>query len=319
MRGNAFLSYFVGLLSLSILFFFIDLKDLNILFKVSFFNFLIIFFLTVLIYFFSGVQYYFIRKQFGVSLSVKDILLLPIVGNLWSFIIPFQGNLMFTTVFFRKKYNMEISESFSISIYLYLITLSFTGFFILLFSVYQDMLFSWLSVISLLLILNPFFLYLLQIILGKISLEHFVRLNKLYVFLTEVIVSTNKLWSNLRFTMLMFFLDIIKIGLNILWFYWIAISLDFDLSILTVAIISLIMTISIIIKFTPDNLGVAQLVTASFIGLIGGNVEATTLITLFASAISIVVMILIGIPSNIYYFKVLNLNWSSIKNASKVK
>jgi uncharacterized membrane protein YbhN (UPF0104 family) len=312
---NNLLSYLLGFISLFCLMIFIDLKDLRILFQVSFFSIFISCLFAIIIYLISGVQYYFIRKQFGISLEHKDILLLPIVGNLWSFIIPFQGNLMFTTIFFKKKYKMDVGESFSISIYLYLITISFTGIFILIYSIVNDIFYSWVSLISILMIINPLFLILTNLIFKKITFIKSKFFIKLLNFINSIIESTNKLWLNFKFTILMFLLDILKIAINILWFYWISKSLNFNLSLLSVAIMSLVMTISIILKFTPDNLGVAQFTTATFVSLIGGDPNSAALITLFASATALIVMLIIGVPGNVYYFKSLKLNMLVVKGA----
>jgi len=317
MKYKNILSYLFGFLALFSLFLFIDFKDLDILYDVPVFSVFISCLFALIIYFISGLQYFFIRKKFGISLSLIDVFLLPIVGNLWSFIIPFQGSLIFTTIFFKRKYNMDISESFSISIYLYLITLSFTGLFTLMYSIYNNFHYSWLSLFSILLILNPFLLILINFISKKITFFNIAIFKKMMFFFNTVMKSTNNLWLDFKFTILMFLLDIIKIALNIFWFYWISKSLGFDLSILSVAIMSLIMTVSIIIKFTPDNIGVAQFTTAAFMMFIGEDPNSATLLTLFASATTFILIVLIGIPGNIYYFKSLKLNILSIKKQVK--
>jgi hypothetical protein len=66
------------------------------------------------------------------------------------------------------------------------------------------------------------------------------------------------------------------------------------------------MSISVIIKFTPDNLGLAQIISAIFMGAIGEKPEQATLITLFASGTTIILISTIGIIGNFYYFKSIN-------------
>ena len=307
MNKKNYVSYFLAALALLMLYLFIDYKDLNTLFQVTLSSFLISTLFALLIYIISGYQYYLIRNKFGVSLKLIDIILLPIVGNLWSFIFPFQGSLLFTTLFFKKKYNMKVSESFSISIYLYLITLSFTGAFSLIFAIVNNLYYSWLTVTSIILVLNPLGVLLAHYLFKLIGETKIKSIDKMKLFLESVINDTKSLWIDVRFTSLIILVNIFKLALTIVWFYWISISLGFNLSLISVGLISLIMSVLIIIKVTPDNLGVAQLVTASFMGLIGSKPEEAAVITLFASATSIVLISTIGVFGNYYYFKSINL------------
>lgn len=300
------LSFSICLIILVFVFYWVDVDLLKNLFRVNFYNFIISLLFALASYLISGVQYSIIRKQFGVKLKTIDIFLLPIVGNLWSFIFPFQGNLLFTTIFFKKKYNMIISESFSISIYLYLVTLSFTGIIGLLFVIYYNMIYSFLSLIFMFMILNPIFVLIFNFILTKIGNTNIKILDKIKDLISTVVLNTKKLWINYKFSLLMFLFSISRNILNILWFYWISFSFGFNLSILSIALISLIMSVSIIIKFTPDNLGVVQVITGSFMEMTGSSPGEAILITLFASATSIVLIFTIGLYGNYYYFKTIN-------------
>ena len=302
------ISYLLCVLLLVVLVLVLDVSKLSILLDVSISSFLISVFIALLMYIVSGIQYYFIRKQFGVSLKKIDIIFLPIVGNLWSFIFPFQGNLLFTTVFFKQRYNMKVSESFSISIYLYLITVCFTGLFGILFSLYNHLLFSWIGGLSFIFLINPLIIYTVNIVFEKIGTTKNKYVAKIQSFFSSVISNTNNLWLNSQFTLIMLLIAIFKISLSIVWFYWISISLGFNLSFLAVGLISLIMSISIIIKFTPGNMGIAQLITGGAMSIIGGSAEQAVLITLFASATTITLIFTIGLYGNFYYFKSINLN-----------
>lgn len=300
------LSYIITIIVLVILFIWIDKASLLLLLDANLTTVTVSLVLAILVYFTSGIELYFIRKQFGVSLGIKDIFLLPIVGNLWSFIFPFQGNLLFTTLFFKQKYNMLVSESFSISIYLYLVTLSFAGILGLLFAGFNEMLFSWLGLVSLMFLLNPLFVLLLNIIFKKIKHSSYRLIQKTQVFLSSIVDNTGRLWQDMRFTLIILVINILRITLTIAWFYWISSSLGLGLSLIAVGLISLVMSISLIIKITPDNLGVAQIVTGGFVSLMGIQPESAVLITLFASATTLLLILTIGLYGNFYYFKTMD-------------
>lgn len=306
MNSKTLLSYLLCLIILIILFLWIDKSILKLLLHVNMLTISISLILGMLIYFTSGLELYFIRKQFGVSLSFTDVILLPIVGNLWSFVLPFQENLLFTTLFFKQKYNMKVSDSFSISIYLYLVTLCFTGLFGLLFAAYYKMLFSWLGFFSLFFLLNPLFVYIVGQFSKIIGQTQIKILNRLRIFIFSIINNTGKLWKDLRFTLTILAINLVRIFLSIIWYYWISNSLGFNLSFVAVALISLIMSVSIIIKFTPDNLGIAQLIAGSFMGLVGASSEQAVMITLFAFATTMFLIFTIGLYGNFYYFKTIN-------------
>ena len=311
-------SYFLTVLILVILFFWIDKTSLRLLLSASFFSIIVSILLAAVNYFFSGIELYLIRRQFGVSLGLKDIFLLPIVGNLWSFIFPFQGNLLFTTVFFKQKYNMQVSESFSISIYLYLVTLCFAGLFGLLFAIFNKMLFSWIGIFSLLFLLNPLFVYLINGLTRTIKNSRYKFISKIQIFLNSIVDNTQKLWLDLNFTFIILIINIIRIILNIIWYYWISYSLGLELSFIAVGIISLTMSISLIIKITPENLGIAQIVTGGIMSLLGILPEKAVLITLFASATTMLLIFTVGLYGNFYYFKTIDFSSLVRSVANKV-
>lgn len=256
---------------------------------------------------FLGVQYYLIRRQFGESFRIKDMILFPIVMNLWGFVIPFQGSLLFRTVFFVKKYNMRISESFSISFYLFLVILSFTGVFGILFTIYNDLLFSWVFFVSVLFLINPIIIVFSNTILSKLGNTSYEMVNRVRSFIQSMVGNMSMLFVNVKFTLLIFAVSILHYMFSILWYYWISFALGFDLSFVAVGLISSLMSISLIFKVTPGNLGVAQLVTGGFMGLAGTSPEEAVLITLFATANILVLAFTIGLAGNFYYFKTLNI------------
>lgn len=251
---------------------------------------------------FSGFQYYLVRKEFGVKLEVKDIFLLPSMMGLWSFILPFQGSLIFSTLFFKHKYKMKIQDSFSINIYFYMVTLSFTGLIGLLFSFKENMYLCWFRILSIIFLLNPLLIILLRITLENIKfpLNKMVKISLL--FLNNLSNNINRLWGNYFFTVKIIMINIIKIVISIAWFYYIAKILGYNLSIFEIALISLIMNVTYIIKITPGNLGTSQLITGGFMGLIGSSSDEAILISLIATTTLIIINITLGLLGNYLLF-----------------
>ncbi len=301
------LSFVATIFLLIIVVFWIDKSNLYLLLRVDVFNIIVSLLIAFFIFVSSGIKYYFIRKQFGVSLQIKDIILFPFVMNLWGIAIPFQGSMIFRTVFFMKRYNMTISKSLSISLYLLMITFCLTGAFSLLFAFYNNLYYSWLSLVSIVFITNPFFIFLASNVLKKIANPRRAILFKIHLFLQSTTEGMIFLLKNLKFTMGIFLLSLLHFSLNILWLYWISISLDFDLSLISAGLIGAIMSISLILKITPGNLGVVQLVSGGIMSMAGYSPDEAVLITLFATAISLALALTVGVFGNFYYFKTLRI------------
>jgi hypothetical protein len=260
-------------------------------------------FIGLLIYSTSGIQYFFVRNKYKLKVNKEDILLLPIVMNLWSFIIPFQGSLIFSTLFFRLKYNIKITDSFAINFYLYLVTVFFAGIVSFIFVLIHKMYFSILAMISILFILSPLILMLLNFILPKFSLNKISFVNKVYSISCTILKSTKELWADKKNTLVIFILNILRTFMCMVWFYWIAKSIGLQVPFLSVALLSIMMDISIIIKFTPDNLGIAQAVSGLIASLTGLSASTGILISLLASATTLIIICTIGIWANYNYMK----------------
>jgi len=67
------------------------------------------------------------------------------------------------------------------------------------------------------------------------------------------------------------------------------------------------MSISLILKITPGNLGVVQLVSGGIMTMAGYSPDEAVLITLFATAISMALALTVGVFGNFYYFKTLRI------------
>jgi uncharacterized membrane protein YbhN (UPF0104 family) len=289
-----------------LIYFWLDESYWQTLLRARFKDILISCLLAISIYIIAGFQFYLTRKQLGASLKLVDIFLFPLVMGLWGFIFPFQGSVAFAALFFKKKYNMKISGGLSISIYLYLVTMVFTGLFGLIYSLIIDNVFSVLGIVSTLFLFNPLIVILLNRILLNLGKPNIFIIDKIHGFASAVIDSVSQFWQRLSFSLIIISITIGRILVQIVWFYYISNSLGFQLSFIEVTFISLIMNVSLILKFTPGNLGVAQLATGGFMALIGYQAEQAVIITLYSQAIMLMLVSTIGLYGNFHYFNTLN-------------
>jgi uncharacterized membrane protein YbhN (UPF0104 family) len=259
--------------------------------------------IQLILYAISGTQYYYVRKFYDVTLEKKDLFLFPLATSFWGFLIPFQGGLLFSTLFFKLKYKMRLTESFSINIYIYLVTIFFAGITGLIFSVANHLSFSLFFIISVLLILNPFLIYVVHAILVKIPYHKWGIFSRLFEITHFVVTHTKTLWQNWRRLKAVFLLEILHIIVFGVLFYWISYALGYHYTFLTAIILSFIQEMLLVVKFTPNNLGVSQLVSGAFFKYLGQSPSDAVMITLFLSLTSLMIIFSFGVVANIYYIR----------------
>ncbi len=278
--------------------------ELNLLLKIDLFYFILFIIFTLSIYITSGLQYYFIRDQYGIKFEKKDLLLLPVAMNLWSFIIPMQGGVIFFTIFLKNKHKVKVADSLSITIFLYLVILSFTGFLGLVFAVIYGKLFSIFSLISLLLLLNPFFIFITYKIMFIIPDFKIKLVIHIFNFVKEITGNMNKMWVDHKNVGSILLLSILQMIITAFWYLSIAQALGYhNITFLALLLLALWMNVSLVIRFTPNNLGVTQIVSAILFSLISLSPEQGIMISLIATLSSTVVALTLGAGATFYYLR----------------
>jgi uncharacterized membrane protein YbhN (UPF0104 family) len=263
--------------------------------------------LAILIYLFSGLQFNALLKSLGIRFSLFDTIMFPITMNLWSLLVPLQGALIFSTIFFARKYGRTVSSSLSISLFLYLVTASLTGLFGLIFMTYtsrKDI----ITVIALLTIaLSPLIILLLDGVLRWIlpffKVVHPLIL-KLSSFIATTVVALKDLMQDWKLLVHVVLLKTLQTFLVGVWYWVIARGLGFQLNFLVLLLLSLVGELAIIIKVTPANLGVSELVSGALLAALGYNPQWGVLISLTASATTLLLIFTLGLYGNHMFMKV---------------
>ena len=293
--------------------FFIKQEQLELLKKISALSWLLFSVFVLINYILGGLQYLCMKKQYGICLEKKDIVLLPVVMNLWNYIIPVQGSAIFFTLFLRHKYQVKIADSFSVTIFLYLVTLLFSGIFGIVFSFYYDIGFSLFTLISIIFFLNP-----LLIIAGYQILLHIPNIRNrfflgIFNFTERVVGNLTSLWLDYKNTGFIFLLYILRTVMVVFWFMLIARELGYgEVTFFALVLLSLWRNVSLVLKFTPNNLGIMQVISGALFALIHFQPEQGIMISLVASASSLIVAVTVGLAGNFYYFH----SWSKKNSAT---
>ncbi len=157
------------------------------------------------------------------------------------------------------------------------------------------------------LILSPFLFSLFSFFQQQFDLKlENVYLQKLLQFLENTSHSISILLKNKKLVFKLSAIKILKTLLIGIWYWIISNELGYDLSFLVLVMLSLVSELSLIIKITPDNLGVNQLISGGLLASMGFMAEQGVMITLVASAMTLIVVFTFGIIGNHLFIKEFN-------------
>lgn len=267
--------------------------------------------LAFAIYAVSGVQYGVVLRSQGIRMSASDTFIFPITMNLWSLLIPFQGAVVFATVFFARKYGRKVSGSLSITLFLYMITISLTGLLGLAFA-YSTGRTDFLTVLVLSGIsLSPVAIPMVDVALRMLlpaKVKVHPRLSKLANFFFDLTGSLRTLMRNPMLLLQVGALKLVKTAAVGLWYWVISKGLGIELSMVVLMLLSLVAELAIIVKVTPDNLGVNQLLSGALLAAMDFNPQWGVLISLVASATTLVLIFTVGVYGNYRFMRGLRIS-----------
>ena len=300
------LSYLAMIVLLVIVFcVFIRKNEIELLCRIDFFSFVVLIGFTLVFYMVGGLQYYVLKDMYGINLEKKDILLLPVSMNLWSFIMPLQGSAFFFMLFLKHRHKVKISDSLSITIFLYLITVFFAGLVGIIFAVIYNLTFSLFSLISLIFLLNPLFVVLGNKIASRVPEGKIKFIKSVIAFSKRTAGNMNSMWMNYKYVAIFLALIICRMLVSTFWYMWIVRILGYhDVPFLSLLLLALWLTVSLIVRFTPNNWGVLQLVSGLMFSLIALSPQQGVMISMVASATLTIVAFTLGVAANLYYFKI---------------
>jgi hypothetical protein len=230
--------------------------------------------------------------------------------NLWGYIIPFQGSFLYTITYIYSKYKKSISDSMRVYIITLSVSMSLAGLIGLIYAmvstVYIPKVFL---VICIPLLFNPYILILLSKFTGKYKHSQKTWFKKL-MERVDSLIQIKGIDQQLIFYMLL--LNVVNVSFYTLWSYWIAISLNLNLDIFQLVIITLLMRLTVLIKITPGNLGISQFASGGIAVLVGGAINDGFLLSTFQYLTMIIVAVTVGGICSFLNMK--HMNWQSLKS-----
>lgn len=257
--------------------------------------------LAAVIYSLSGVQTRTLTSSSGIPFSWRDCIFFPITMGFWSFLIPFQGALLFSTIFFKSKYGRPLGTGLSIALFLYVVTVSLTGIAALLFvqAVGKGSVVT--SMVLLSLVLLPVLLPLMHKLLVKLVSWKSLRSGLLRRVLNALLSVSGAVASMMRSPVLMLKMSALKVVKTLVvgvWYWVIAHGLGLEVGFLPLVLLSLVAELALIVKITPGNLGVNQLLSGATMSFMDFNPEWGVLISLVASGCALLLVFTVGAYGN---------------------
>jgi hypothetical protein len=237
---------------------------------------------------------YLVKQQYRTSIRLVDIVLLPFMMHLFSYIIPIRGGLLFSALFLKLKYNIKGTEGIAIGVYSLIIGLMITGLCGVYFTYHNNIFVSVWTFLSLLLILSPLLVGVSERLLDGIVLRKTSVLNKIKTILSAVSRGSRELFLNYKISIVMLVLTMLNIVLYIYLLFWITIAFNIQASLEKIVMFALMIRISTLVRIIPGNLGIQEFFSGSVFYLLGGELNDGLAIALFVRFVSLLLTFTIG-------------------------
>jgi len=272
-----------------------DRTHVELIRHISFSDLTISFLIAMCLFFNNGAIIAFLTaQQYHTTIKIIDMVLLPFMMHLWSFIIPFRGGLLFSAFFLKTKYRMKGSQSIAIGMYTIYINLILTGCCGIYFVIKNDLLFSLWTVCSLLCLFSPVVIWIIKHILDGLEFQNPSILNNLKNIIASVNESSRKLLLNVRVGVIVFALTFFNLILYIFFLYWITSILHFASSLDKIVMFALMMRLSTFVRVVPGNMGIQEVFSGGAYYLVGGSINDGLMIALFIRFLSLVLTFSLG-------------------------
>jgi uncharacterized membrane protein YbhN (UPF0104 family) len=253
-------------------------------------------FVTYIVYLISGVELAIIAKQTSdIKLSLKDILLLPITMNLWSFLIPFQGAVIYLALLFRYKYKSAVADAFSVSLFSYLLSFTLTGICGSIFFSLGTTRSSLFLLFSLLMAVTPITL------LG--AHYYSTPLKKIKLPFTDfgwrILDHLRRLILQYRLVVAILCTNLVHLAASYEMHALAASALGFSISPVELLLFTLVMRLTIIVKITPGNVGIQEILSGGVFSALHLDPAQGVLILMLTRITSLLLMGTLGVVDSL--------------------
>lgn len=244
-------------------------------------------------YFFSGLQYYVTLKKMGCLINKLDVVLFPYMQSFWGIVVPFQGTTLFAATYLGLKYKFKVVSSAVMIVFLYMLNFVFGGIAGIWCAVYQGQIWSllfWFSVFS---VGMPLYVYFAYLFVERRGVPSFVP-KKIQVVLKDGVGSLNKLIIDWRNVLVLIVCQVSRQFSYCCIFVILAKSMTSEGGWLWGYLVAVSQELSVVIKFTPGNMGVAEAVAGMVSGLTNVPLASGIAVSFTLTIVQMVVCLILG-------------------------
>lgn len=262
---------------------------------------------------------YFIAKHYQKKLHLVDILTLPLMINLWGFLMPVRGGILYSIFFFKTKYQIKFVQGASMTLFLYTTSFVLMGVGgVFFYGTQQDSHF-FIMVISLFLVMSPLIIVAMSLLFQKIYFSDSSVFKKIQILVSSVVNDFLRAWNDRRTLFSVVLLIVARYIFLAARYSWAADAFNLEIPFAAIVVLTFGVEFSdIVFRFLPGNMGLSELVAGGLFGVVGQEVGEGLLIALFIRFTTLLLTFTVGtwaVLANMEHFHVSNLKliWQKIK------
>jgi hypothetical protein len=244
--------------------------------------------------------------------SIKEIITYPLLQNLWGYLIPFQGSIIFSLFYFKKVHNQSVVKSLSVNLIFLFMSVILTGFFGLFYLMINNIENIYLFFVFIIFLFLGFFPYVYRVIRPRFKNVKFTIFKTLFLKIDGVFSGIQESFKFIFENKKILFIYIFRLFLLISWYYLIVRFLNFNIYLSEVIILYLFLELSIILKITPGNWGIQQIIVGFVFAAINKPPEFAIIVTTTALISIFFLTFTIGLVANFFFLK--SIKFKSVKS-----
>ena len=155
--------------------------------------------------------------------------------------------------------------------------------------------------ISSLFLFSPLFAIIAHLVMVRLPVPHIQIIRNVWEFAENILRGIRQLCCDYRTVVILLVIYAARMLNMLLLYWWIVRILHYDgIGIPALLLLNLWNMLSLLIKFTPNNLGISQVISGALFAVIGLDVEQGIMISLFSTAVFSIDAFSFGVLANFY-------------------
>ena len=267
--------------------------------------------LTVLTFVCSGIQYYRTLVRLGCRMHMADIALYPLMNAFWGMIVPVQGSVLFGVLYLRLKYQFKMVSSAVMFVFLYLVNFLFAGFAWLFYALASSSTSRMVLLVAVFMLGMPFYLLVFRILLRRYGRMPLIPA-RLQDGLCECLDSLHVLLSDIRELAILAAFQLLRQLLMAVMYFSVGEACGFKVSVLWGYLVAVSQELSLVFKFTPGNIGLAEMVSGLVSGITGVSPVDGATVSLVCTVVNVCLCLCVGFAASWLFLRSVNLDFAGM-------